>query len=1291
MKRICLTLILALQAFWLVAGVVEDGIYRVNCVGNGLVVTEDVLNGACYLKSYDGDESYNQLWILKNEGGNMYSFQNLLTGKYINPNSSGQFYTGASSGSFTVQKNKVNSNYLDIIKGSSGYWNSQGGTQNLVTWSAYNGTDNDRSAWTVVPVTVDEAKLADVKARYDEMEQAVNNTSAYSAALKKYFEDIECTALKAPYNSMSAEQIRAEVNDIPELLVNYMCKLATDTWDNKWEKPFRISEYRPNGNPSYWANQMGHGAQGVLWNPTGIRADNLDLLYIFIAEDIPSDATVEARVVYGAGDFSTASKTLKKGLNIVPVARDNGLLFLYYIANTTVNGTKVLADWPTLHVNIQGGTLNGYFDSRKHTNADWEDMLKTKGMFSAFAIDVSGEHVLWHMNSSLVRKYVPDHIVESIGVWDSIQVWECRQMGMEDYIPAKHDFYLTCVSVDYNYMFAYGNGTAYNESTLGSILYYKNFSDGRGGWWGPAHEIGHNNQNLITFPGGTEVSNNMFSNICVYSAGRATSRGVGVKKGVCVDFGKTWFERDIWQQTRMYYQLYLYFYEQGHDKEFLPKLFRALRADRLTAHGSSVVYGQDSWLKFALKCCEIANADMSEFFECYGFFNPLDGFFVSDYSNSNVYLTEKVSQQYKEKMQKFEKKLGNLVFVEDRIYPAKGRAPWGDPSVNRVNYDSEWPFGSMGDVGQYLDYNDDVVPQGYTYTQKGLNIVINHENASGAVGFKVYDLEGKLVAISNSYKFSLPASLTGKKVRIVAAAPLGNNDFDIPSSAIAGTEEEQLEALTASLAVAKSYLDMSDESSSVVGWFIGYYLQDLQEIYDQASLAKSNKDQSVYGYGEWSLIVDDAVAELVEKKDARVKLHEENLYALYLCDYPKYSANYLSSGLKANTTDPSTLSSKLWQFVPAGTSNPQQYYIYNPEEDLYITSCEKGKRVKAGSTKQADALVFTLEEYAVGKYSLKEEKSSVYLGYNSSKEVVGSGTQAASLWQLKSVVDNHTEAVGKYADQLLRKASYVLEDVVATYEPLTLCGDIVVRGEGFAENVQKLVEAYQALEAVRDSLPFLIDNCASELETLLEVVSAGYSKKQSLPLLSDEETFVFYFIQNIATGSYCFFDDGTGVYKGNSRYQGNIKTSPLDDIDDSHYWFYFKKGLGESEVYVFNHFANVATSVNSSKYLNLEGELEPVSFKVSVSEDSLGVNFTTDEGVWTIQTTTNGYAQFRTTPSPWRLVKIGEFPVTGIAPIKGEETVSEPADENVYDLFGRVVVHPISGIYIWHGRKVFIR
>ena len=1284
MKKLYLILISSLFAFQIVAGVVENGIYRVNCVGNGLALTEDGLNGGCYLDSYSSGNFY-QLWQLKNEGGNLYSFQNLLTGKYINPNSSGQFYTTKNSGTFTVQKNSVNSNYLDIIKGSSGYWNSQGGTQYLVTWSAYNGTDNDRSAWTVVPVTVDEKELAEAKARFEEMESAVGNVPVYSQALTQYFEDIECTVLKAPFSSMSREQIKAQVNDIPSVLVDYMCKLATNTWENKWEKSFRIAEFRPNGNPSYWANQMGHGAQGVLWNPTGIRVDNLDLLYVFIAEDIPSDATVEARVVYGAGDFSTASTSLKKGLNIVPVARDNGLLFFHYIANTTVSGKKVLADWPTLHVNIQGGTLNGYFDVRKHTNEDWEDMLKTEGMFSAFAIDVSGEHVLWHMNSKLVRQYVPDHVVESISVWDSIQVWECRQMGMEEYVPAKHDFYLTCVSVTYNYMFAYGNGTAYNENTLGSILYYKNFSDGRGAYWGPAHEIGHNNQNLITFPGGTEVSNNMFSNICVYTAGRASSRGVGVKKGVCADFGKTWFERDIWQQTRMYYQLYLYFYEQGHDKEFLPKLFRALRADPLTPHGSSVVYGQDSWLKFALKCCEVANADLSEFFESYGFFNPLNGLYVSDYSSSNVYLTEKMSQQFREKMQQYEKKLGNLVFVEDRIYPAKGRAPWGDPSVDRVNYDNEWPYGGMGDVGQYLDYIDDVVPQGYSYTRKGLNIVINHENASGAVGFKVYDEDNTLVAISNSYKFSIPQTMVGKKIRVVAAAPLGNNDFDIPSSAIAGTEAEQLEALSSSLAAAKSYLNMTDEASATVGWFAGYYLESLQDVYDKAYAAMKEKDQSVYSYGEWSLVVDDAVAELLEEENAKVKLHTENFYALYLKDYPKYSVNYLSSGLKANTTDPTGAPSKQWQFVSTGKAD--QYFIYNPEEDLYVTSCESGKRVKAASSVQSEALAFDMKEYSVGYFTLQVSGQDVYLSYNSSKEVVGSGTPASSLWQFKTTCDNHTSAADEKAAQLLRMADVVKSEVIASYEPLSLCDDIVTEGEDFLYNVQQLLAAYDALQTVRDEKPFLVDSSMSTLADVLAKVSEAYRKKQAFPFLSDDETYVFYYIQNIETKNYCFFDDGSGPYKGNSRYQGNIKTSPLDELDDTHYWFYFKASDVAGEVYVYNHFANAGAAVNSSRYLNLEGKMEPVAFAVSFTDDATGVNFSTDDGVWTIQSTANGYAQFRTTSSPWKLVKIGEFPVVGIHPAEAEESAPQLSDDVVYDLFGRVTVHPSAGIYVKNGKK----
>ena len=436
----------------------------------------------------------------------------------------------------------------------------------------------------------------------------------------------------------------------------------------------------------------------------------------------------------------------------------------------------------------------------------------------------------------------------------------------------------------------------------------------------------------------------MFSNIVVYSGGKGTSRGVGVRDGVCKDFGKSWFDRDIWQQTRMYYQLYLYFYELGKDKDYIPNLYKALRADPMVNHNSSTVSGQDSWLKFALKCCQIANADLSEFFESYGFFVPVSNRLVEDYSNSYVTMTERTAQQYREKMQAFEKKLGNLVFVEDRIYAAYGREPWGSPDKLRIDYSSEWPLGKMGDVGQYLDYEDEtLVPSGYTYTRKGLKITINHAEGKGAVGFKVYNADGTLVAISNTYTFNLPQTMDGQKIKVVAAAPVGNNDAEILSSAIAGTEAEQLEALKSSLNTAKTYLAMTDSANAVVGWFVNSALEPLQAVYDQAKAAMDGADQTTHTYGEWSLVVDDAVYDLLQNAEARVALRPHNIYALYLSGYSNYCAANLSGGLKGNMLDPTTNLGKQWMFVP--TVAEDTYYIQNVESGLYISYIASGKRI----------------------------------------------------------------------------------------------------------------------------------------------------------------------------------------------------------------------------------------------------------------------------------------------------------------------------------------------------------
>ena len=48
-----------------------------------------------------------------------------------------------------------------------------------------------------------------------------------------------------------------------------------------------------------------------------------------------------------------------------------------------------------------------------------------------------------------------------------------------------------------------------------------------------------------------------------------------------------------------------------------------------------------------------------------------------------------------------------------------------------------------------------------------------------ALSSSVYDADGTLCAIANTYSFNLPQALDGKKIKVVAAAPVGNNDAEV--------------------------------------------------------------------------------------------------------------------------------------------------------------------------------------------------------------------------------------------------------------------------------------------------------------------------------------------------------------------------------------------------------------------------------------------------------------------------------------------------------------------------------
>ncbi|MBQ7461463.1 MAG: hypothetical protein IJS63_04305, partial [Bacteroidaceae bacterium] len=243
--------------------------------------------------------------------------------------------------------------------------------------------------------------------------------------------------------------------------------------------------------------------------------------------------------------------------------------------------------------------------------------------------------------------------------------------------------------------------------------------------------------------------------------------------------GTGWFGMGIWEQTRMYFQLYLYFHAQGHKPDFYPTLFKLLRKDPMqkrTGPTTSVVdgdgnsvtgtitYGKDDYLHMAKKMCDAAQLDLSEFFEVNGMFKPYDKFFVGDYSNYWVTTTQADIDAAKAYMHKYPK-APSICFIDDRIKtsPSVSDGPFeGKPKGStRVNYDSEVSIG-YANVGQWSDFVDEYQTNAYYYTTTTSGGKTTYTiSGTGAIGFKVYDTDGNLIFLSNKKSFT-PADVSSE-------------------------------------------------------------------------------------------------------------------------------------------------------------------------------------------------------------------------------------------------------------------------------------------------------------------------------------------------------------------------------------------------------------------------------------------------------------------------------------------------------------------------------------------------
>ena len=617
----------------------------------------------------------------------------------------------------------------------------------------------DKSKWTLETVSVDQTALNEQKAALKE---------ASSSQLTQFFTTTACTELRSNYASMSDASLRSAMSALPTTVQDMAVKVKNNSWAtyggwDKTERTFRVADYKAYSSHSRWTNIIGLSYSfGRLTNPTGISVSTGDNLQVYVGA-IPSGQTVSLEVA-GEHQASGTTYSLKQGMNTLLMASSGNCFVQYEVDNTTNGGTPytALSNYADVTVHIEGGTVNGYFDlTCGDTNADWAQLQSN--LLTGTCVELKTNNLLFHMNAELVKGACPKKMVELLGEWDKILDMEHSLMGLEEFDGYWNNLLTAADMTGSDYMHATTYGTFYDVSTIPDVMNYETLFVG-GALWGPAHENGHVFQKYINMVGQTEVSNNVFSNVAVYNNGHLTSRASNISTTFANMANNVyWNEREIWERTHLYFQLYQFFHILGNAPDFYPNLFKALRSDPMIHSGGTFISASDDYLKFYKKCCEVSGYDLTEFFQAYGFFivpaltrytlNGVtkDAFLVSDYSNYYLTITQAEINAAKRAVANMNLPKCNIIFIEDRITAPFATYEGAAPGELKKAFNNESPIG-IGETGQYTTFNEPCSAYSFNVSERG-NVTVS---GTGAVGFKLYDASGNLVGLYNTTTFALP-------------------------------------------------------------------------------------------------------------------------------------------------------------------------------------------------------------------------------------------------------------------------------------------------------------------------------------------------------------------------------------------------------------------------------------------------------------------------------------------------------------------------------------------------------
>ena len=735
-----------------------------------------------------------QVWTLK-KVNDKWAICNVVNNEYVSNSTpqSRSFKMVSTPAPFTLQS-------MDLLLPNFAFVVSEGvslHSANSKGFEVVNWNENTiASQWQLEEVNLDNNALTEYKQKLEDRKRLNADYAQLNEKLQQFFEDYACTQLKANYKTMDEEAFKTALNaqDLPQSLIEMALRVKSDTWNdknadaNKYEKYFRIQEYQAYSHPQKWANDnklmpTNFGQYSQLTNPTGITIPEKELVLLFVNNDTPEKCFLQAELVQGKNKTGTTFD-LHKGVNTIYANELSHLYINYMMDDVNLKYTEL----PKIRIHVEGGRANGYFDATKMKNEDWNKLrdLKQYGFFNDDVIRLKSKHTIHSLSLSGVEEQQKQgnwfYNGEDKGITGVLGKWDwVHELEQEYFRPEQFAGRFNCLmfSTDAAGLYAFPYGTFIG--TVSTTFSYKEWAKGGqyddgGNLWAVVHETGHHYQKLFNLARCLESSNNLWSNIALWKRGASVSRLQAPQKLFNRFNNKnySWLDMDLGDRTRMYWQLWLYYVELKHKPDFFKDLFAKFRENPINFSNAKTDY-----LRFAQYCSEVAQEDLTEFFDFYGFFNKVgnnvtykynDDFYDKAYGSATINISQEDIDACKTAMAQFPKKNTNLIFIDERIRktPAtyeghkEGEMRWGtiggmDPGDNRV----------FGDVGHYEDFGTaekagtTAAPQSVLLDGRTVRI-----QGTGAVGYKVYDDKGKLVMVANANDFLIPNNLTLDKLSV---------------------------------------------------------------------------------------------------------------------------------------------------------------------------------------------------------------------------------------------------------------------------------------------------------------------------------------------------------------------------------------------------------------------------------------------------------------------------------------------------------------------------------------------